>query len=223
MLNFDLPKQNMKILAFTLTYSTKNEVDIINELFFNGLDYLHIHKPKIKKSDLIKFINNIDSKYHSKIILHQHQSLAKKYNCKIVHFGLNKLNGFFYKWYIKFLLINNQDLKITTTIYPSKLTKIGNLNLEYILLGPIYKKYSEDNIKLLFDRFKLKKWISSSKFDTVAFGSIDLSNVESIKKFDFSGVLLNSAIWKSHQPIEDFKRIFLELKNDNEKYSSKVV
>lgn len=213
----------MKILAFTLTYSTPNEVDTINDLFNNGLDYLHIHKPKIKKVELIKFIEKINSKYHSKIILHQHHTLSKRFNCEFIHLNIKSFNSVFNKLYFKFLKIKNSILKLCSTVSPVKLSKVDTLNIDYFLVGPIFKKYSEDNVKMLFDRFKLKKWVSASSQKCYAYGALDLSNIEQINKLGFDGIVLNSAIWRSHQPLENFKAISSSIKDDVNGFKSKVI
>lgn len=211
------------ILAFTLTYSVPSEVDTINELFDNGIDYLHVHKPKIKKRELIEFIENINSKYHSKIVLHQHHSIAKRFKCEVIHFNYKKFNGFFNKLFLKFLRLNHPNLKVCSTVSPSKLSKIDADDIEYLLIGPIFKKYSEDNVRMLFDRFKLKKWVSSTNYKCFAYGAIDYNNVEQILQLGLDGVILNSAIWRSHQPLENFKAITSSIKADMGGFKSKAI
>ena len=213
----------MKIFAQTLTYSNNSEIEIINELFQNKLDALHVNKPAMSKKELTSFINKIDPEYHSKIVLYQHHFLAKKFNCKAIHLKRKKLNSFFAKFKHIMLKLSIPNLRLTTTISPSSLRNSKDLEVEYALVGPIYKKYSEDNVRLLFDRFKLKKWISNSNIKSIAFGSIDNSNVDTIENLGFDGLILNSAIWRSHEPIEDFKEMILKVKRKSNNISSKAI
>src|SRR5690606_29680331 len=58
----------------------------INNLFEEGLPLLHIRKPEIYTSKLRRFIENVDSKFHSKLVLHHDYEIAADYNINRLHF-----------------------------------------------------------------------------------------------------------------------------------------
>jgi len=50
----------LKLTLITNPYDIMFEADIINRLFREGLDELHIRKPEMDKPDMIEFISKID-------------------------------------------------------------------------------------------------------------------------------------------------------------------
>ena len=47
----------------------KNEISILNQLFEAGLECFHLRKPTYSKEEMVAYLNQIDSKFHQKIVL----------------------------------------------------------------------------------------------------------------------------------------------------------
>ncbi len=74
------------IIVITPEEIVPNETEIINELFQEGLDLLHIRKPFINSEELANFIQKIDSEFHHQLVLHSHYDLAKDFKISRFHF-----------------------------------------------------------------------------------------------------------------------------------------
>lgn len=193
----------MKIVVYTLPYELAHESKKIDELFRAGLQELHLRKPGYSKKEYVSLLNAIDTKYHDRLVLHHHFSLAKKYRVKGIHTSPDYFDGLFGK--IKLLALGNlENIKISTTIVD--ITKLKNTSdiFEAIFVGPLYKKYSEGNIKSNFDTFEMKKAISNTKIKTYAMGGINLKNQRRVESLGFSGLILQSGIWKSDNVLNAF-------------------
>jgi len=85
----------MKLVVYTIPYEIQNEFKKINYLFENGLEELHLRKPGYSCNDYDKILSAIDSKFHSKVVIHDHFSLARKYNIGGIHISFNKSKSIF--------------------------------------------------------------------------------------------------------------------------------
>ena len=53
-----------------------NEAELVNGLFDEGLEVLHLRKPEATVDDIQSLLKQINSKYHHQIALHQHHEIA---------------------------------------------------------------------------------------------------------------------------------------------------
>ncbi len=60
----------MKLIVISSSVAASNEHEIINSCFDEGLEILHIHKPLYSKKEIKKFVQQIPSEYHKRIVLH---------------------------------------------------------------------------------------------------------------------------------------------------------
>ena len=193
----------MKLVVYTLPYMISFEAKKIQDLFEAGLEELHIRKPGFSKKEYIDLLNEIDSSYHNRIVIHQHYSLVHKFNVKGIHTKINYFDGILGS--IRLMLLGSLDnFQISTTV--NEIEKLGTINdiFEAIFVGPLYKKYSEGNVKTNFDTFEMKKAISRTKKETYAMGGISIKNQNRVKSLGFSGLILQSGIWKSDNVLNAF-------------------
>ncbi|MBQ9214404.1 MAG: thiamine phosphate synthase, partial [Bacteroidales bacterium] len=80
----------MKIIIITLPDFFEREAFFINKFFSDGLETLHLRKPKAQLDDYERLILQIDSQYYNRIVVHDYFELALKYSLKGVH--LNSRN-----------------------------------------------------------------------------------------------------------------------------------
>lgn len=193
----------MKIVVYTLPYELLFESKKIDDLFNAGLEELHIRKPGYSKAQYVKLLDAIDTKYHSRIVIHQYFSLVKKYKLKGIHTSPSFFNGPVGKLRL-WSLGDLDNFQISTTIQNVDKLKSTSDIFEAIFVGPLYKKYSEGNVKSNFDTFEMKNAISNTKKRAYAMGGISLKNQERIGSLGFTGLILQSGIWKSDNVLNAF-------------------
>lgn len=74
------------IIVITNPTSIKNEVQLINQLFDEGFELLHLRKPEYSLNEYQNLIENINKKYHSQLVLNSYHELANLFNIKRLHF-----------------------------------------------------------------------------------------------------------------------------------------
>ena len=75
----------MKLVVLTSENSVQNELSVLYQLFDEGLKVLHLRKPNWSLEQTDVFLSQIDTKYHSKIVLHNHYELSEKYDVLGIH------------------------------------------------------------------------------------------------------------------------------------------
>src|SRR5258708_20361056 len=80
----------MQILIISNPLAVKNEPELVNELFEEGLELFHLRKPNYTAVQMLELINKIKPEYHPRVALHGHYSLTEKFNIKRIHYPENK-------------------------------------------------------------------------------------------------------------------------------------
>ena len=181
----------------------RSEIYIVVKLFENGLETLHLKKPKFSKSQYKDYINQIPKKFHSKIIIHKHFNLVYKY--KLKGFNLSKKNKPS-RWFIWITKILKKRLIHTTTCHSlAHLKNTNNKNYDYILVGPLYKNSSKlKTANSKFNEGKIKEIIFSYAKKVVFYGGVSDENLNSLNNNHLHGLIIQGSIWynNTQQPLD---------------------
>lgn len=185
------------IIIITPEKNVANETEVINELFQEGLDLLHIRKPLMNLEEMKDFIQKINSEFHHRLVLHGHYDLAESYNISRHHFREIDRHNELYK--------SLTDKTISTSVHDIETFNELSKNWEYAFISPVFpsiskKGYGKDS-EILND---IKKR-DNSNVKLIALGGIHEDNIHVISDSNLDGVALLGAIWENNQPIEIFK------------------
>lgn len=186
------------IIIITPEKIVPNETEVINELFQEGLDLLHIRKPFMNLEEMKNFIQKINSEFHHRLVLHSHYDLAESYNISRHHFREIDRHNELYK--------SLTDKTISTSVHDIETFNELSENWEYAFISPVFpsiskKGYGKDS-EILND---IKKR-DHSNVKLIALGGIHEDNIHIISDSNLDGVALLGAIWENNQPIEIFKK-----------------
>lgn len=176
----------------------QNETEIINQLFREGLDLLHIRKPFIGQNGMKDFIQKIDSKFYSQLVLHSHYDLAENFNISRFHFReIDRKNG---------LSQSFTDKKKSTSVHDIESFNHLNKEWEYAFISPVFPSISKkgygENSTILND---IKKR-DNSNVKLIALGGINENNIHHVFDSNIDGVALLGAIWESDEPLNVFRK-----------------
>ncbi|WP_312176300.1 thiamine phosphate synthase [Chryseobacterium sp.] len=186
------------IIIITPEKIVANETEVINELFHEGLDLLHIRKPFMNLEEMKDFIQKINSEFHHRLVLHSHYDLAESYNISRHHFREIDRHNELYK--------SLTDKTTSTSVHDIETFNELSKNWEYAFISPVFpsiskKGYGKDS-EILND---IKKR-DHSNVKLIALGGINEDNIHIISDNNVDGVALLGAIWENNQPIEIFKK-----------------
>ena len=186
------------MIVITSPSSVVNEHQIIQQLFEEGLVVLHIRKPTSTAIELKAFISKIDSKYHSRLVLHQHHILAMEFNIKRLHFTEKaRINIPEY--------CQKREMILSTSVH--SIEDFNNLSdlFDYAFLSPVYPSLSKENYKPTKNVFETIINRKSTQIKLIALGGISAENIQKTL-LHFDAVALLGTIWKSTNPLENFKK-----------------
>lgn len=187
------------ILVITPELSIPNETDIINQMFQEGLDLLHIRKPWISRNEMIEFIIQIDEPFHSKLVLHTHYDLGKEYHISRFHFRETDREQGKYKPFVP-------ENMISTSVHDIRTYNTLDKEWEYAFISPFFpsiskKGYGADST--------IKEEIQSRNnpdVKLIALGGIDQDNIHEVFGSGADGAALLGAVWESEEPLKVFRK-----------------
>lgn len=186
------------IIVITPEEFIKNETEIINELFQEGLDLLHIRKPLLNSVGVVDFIQKINSKFHHQLVLHSHYELAENFNISRFHFREDYRHNSLYKSF--------KDRIISTSVHDIEVFNKLNEDWNYVFISPVFPSISKkgygEKSNILNDIEKR----NNSNVKLIALGGINDQNISKAFESDIDGVALLGAIWESTEPIKIFKK-----------------
>jgi thiamine-phosphate pyrophosphorylase len=186
------------IIVITPEEIIQNETEVINELFQDGLDLLHIRKPFINSEEMMDFIQKINSKFHQQLVLHSHYDLAENFNISRLHFREIDRQNELYKSFI--------DKTISTSVHDIQTFNELNEDWEYSFISPVFPSISKkgygENSTILNDI----KNRAHSNVKLIALGGINENNIHKVFESEVDGVALLGAIWESEEPLNVFEK-----------------
>jgi len=176
----------------------KNETNLINQFFDQGLDLFHIRKLKFSEMDLINYVFGIDDKYKEKLVVHQHFETA-------LQLGLHR-------FHIKENDRKNESFSFNeNVIYSTSTHSIEDFNMleniwEYAFISPIFPSISKigygENSQILS---ALKKRMNY-KTKLIGLGGITPENQYLAYENGVEGVAFLGSIWKNENPLKIFEK-----------------
>lgn len=181
------------LVVITSEENHKDEVKTIHALFENGLERLHLRKPKSSEEEYQTIVERINPKYYSRISIHQYHNLADKYSLGGKHFRKSD----------KLKPIENE----------AKITSTGTHSIEEFLqqepfyddvfLSPVFKSISKldyfptETLDINHINVKLRK-------KAIALGGLNTQTIKEAKNKGYVNFAVLGAIWLSKNPIKTF-------------------
>ncbi|MFA8433526.1 MAG: thiamine phosphate synthase [Marinifilaceae bacterium] len=179
----------MKLIVITHPEILPNETLMLEALFDNGLQYLHLRKPQSSMQEIALLLNNIPTKFHPRIVLHQHYVLTQNYNLGGIHITGRTTN--------KELIGLSNQLRRSKSSHSLK--EIGSewRDYSYQFLSPIFNSISKSGYQSNFRIEDLQNFFLSHPEinNCVALGGLNQENINAIKHCGFGGFALLGSIW----------------------------
>ncbi len=206
----------MKIIIITRPEIFEGEAKLVNALFAQGMERLHLRKPKATKEEMAEWIDQIDLPFRHRIVLHDHHDLARKYHLGGIH--LNSRNPKIPTWVLEekksreFTVSKSchsiQELLTHTTLHQTQNSK--PTFLDYVTLSPIYNSISKEGYGAAFSRKELAEARSLLTERVYALGGVSLEHLAEIHEMGFAGAAILGDLWFSDSPLDHFQEISMQ-------------
>ncbi len=197
----------LSVLSNSNSDDISQEIEVINSLFENGLETLHLRKKKFSAKEMTNFIDAIPQKYWNRIVIHSHYKYALKYNLKGIHLNSKRRKKIKYILRFYYYKLRKPNLHISTSFSNlSNLYEEGS-KFNYVFLSPVFDSISKSGYQGAFNHHNLAIALAKTNQNVLALGGVQLENVEKIKALGFKGMVLSGIIWQSENKVEIFKEI----------------
>ncbi|KAA0127884.1 thiamine phosphate synthase [Chryseobacterium sp. SN22] len=184
------------IIVITPEQPVPNEIEIINELFQEGLELLHVRKPVMDAAAMRNYIKNIDSGYHEQLVLYSHYILAEEFGTSRLYFKESErpnIPDHFFEEYI-----------VSTSVHSINCFNTLDARWEYALISPVFPSISKRGYG---NGTKILESIRQRENDDsglIALGGINKHNIKTVFSEDVDGAALLGAIWESKEPLRTY-------------------
>lgn len=189
------------LIVITHPTPVAKEATIINSLFDEGMDVLHLRKPDATAEELKELFAGIQTKYHSQIALHQHHRLAGNFDIKRLHYTeQHRKKTDEAEW----LNLKERGFILSSSIHKIEDAETLSLFFAYAFFGPVFNSISKSNYSALTPSDFM---VPATETKLVAIGGMDKNNITKALEMGFDGVAILGAVWQNADPLKSFKNI----------------
>ena len=178
---------NFKLIVITQPSFVSDEGMLINTLFENGIDRVHIRKPGASGEEHRRLIEKIDGRWHDRLSLHDCHDVAVEYGCGVHLNGRNP-----YPPQIEGGVVLSASCHSLAEVVERKPV------CDYVFLSPIFDSISKQGYGSAFTEDDIKKATQSGIVDSrvMALGGVCLDNLSLVKDMGFGGAALLGDVWR---------------------------
>ena len=185
------------VIVITMPEMFPGEADMVNTLFANGIQRLHLRKPGASEQEMAEWIGQIDLPFRQKIIVHDHHRLLRTMGLGGIH--LNARNPEAPAW---FSVERQKRRSVTLSRSCHSLEEIAQWKgvCDYLFLSPIFDSISKGGYTSAFTRETLLQAYHDGLFSkpVYALGGVSADNIRSIYDYGFAGAAVIGSLWQVH-------------------------
>ena len=187
----------MDVIVITMPEMFPGEADMVNTLFANGMQRLHLRKPGASEQEMAEWIGRIDLPFRQRIIVHDHHRLLRTMGLGGIH--LNARNPEAPAW---FSAERQKRRSVTLSRSCHSLEEIAQWKgvCDYLFLSPIFDSISKGGYTSAFTRETLLQAYHDGLFSkpVYALGGVSADNIRSIYDYGFAGAAVIGSLWQVH-------------------------
>lgn len=188
-------ERTMQTIVITSPSELKDEAIICNSLFAYGLEILHLRKIGADQTVYEKFIREIEPRYHSRIVVHDHYQLTVQYQLHGIHLKSDRANEFSH--------YPNQTISISCHS-PEEISHLP-FRPAYCFLSPVFDSISKPGYS---GRFSELTDLSAITVPVIALGGITPEKTDLCRQAGFKGIAALGYIWeKPEEALSRFIRL----------------
>ena len=185
------------VIVITKPEMFPGEADMVNTLFANGMQRLHLRKPGASEQEMAEWIGRIDLPFRQRIIVHDHHRLLRTMGLGGIH--LNARNPEAPAW---FSVERQKRRSVTLSRSCHSLEEIAQWKgvCDYLFLSPIFDSISKGGYTSAFTRETLLQAYHDGLFSkpVYALGGVSADNIRSIYDYGFAGAAVIGSLWQVH-------------------------
>lgn len=176
----------MKLIIMTSPTYFVEEDKILETLFEEGMEMLHLNKPDSSPVYAERLLSLLPEEYHKKIVVHDNYYLKNEYGLAGIH--LDEADAEAPQGY---------KGKISRTCRSLEELKSAKKQSKYVFLRDVFDSISDANGKASFSYDQLKEASRKGLIDkhVYALGGVRLENIKVLKELEFGGAVICNDLW----------------------------
>lgn len=197
-----------KLIVITRPHFFPGEGEIIDRLFREGLELLHLRKPGSEASLLYSLLDEIPRTYYPRIILHDHFEIVQHPDYHLGGLHLNRRNTCIPEGYEGRISRSCHSIQEVKECLGSKVHPL----YEYVFLSPLFPSISKEGYGEGFSPEALREAGQKGEIGekVIALGGISPQTIPLLRDIPFGGVAVLGSLWGkqlgSEKPEEIIKR-----------------
>ncbi|MDH4473092.1 MAG: thiamine phosphate synthase [Fluviicola sp.] len=185
------------IILFTTPAFIGNESLLLNRMLEEPGLRIHLRKPDSTVNEFEQLLQNIDSTYHSRVVIHQHHQLAEVYDLGGIHvtemdrlrepMGINAISTSFHE--------------LQTAL------KEGD-QYRYFFCSPVFPSISKAGYSTS-ENWNIAEETADFRGKAVALGGIDQTRLTEVRNRGFQHIAVLGTVWQAPDPVKELEELFL--------------
>lgn len=188
----------MKLFLITQPFFFDGETALVNTMFSNGLETLHLRKPNATAAQLECFLLGIASEWLCRIVVHSHFELVGKFGLRGAHLGRGRS-------------LNIDNFNGTRSFSCHSLQEVANCKpfYDYVFLSPVFDSISKCGYLSAFSETEMNEASLCGVIDSkvIALGGVCRNNIALVARMGFGGCAVLGDVWGSECPIERLREL----------------
>ncbi|MDR1332344.1 MAG: thiamine phosphate synthase [Tannerella sp.] len=177
----------MKLIVITAEHFFDKEPEAINRLFENGMEVLHVRKPRAPVGRVIHLMERIDAVFHPRIVVPNYE-LTSLFAVKGIHLSRRDLD----LWQP-----GRTGRRLSLSCSCHSFEEIAAAVVDYMFLSPIFDSISKAGYKQGYTPEQLidarDRHLINDR--VIALGGITAERIPAVCRYGFGGVAVLGALW----------------------------
>jgi thiamine-phosphate pyrophosphorylase len=202
----------MQLMLLTPEKDHAHEIQIVQQCLAFGLQCLHLRKPSYTREEYADYLQQIDTKYHNRIVLHRHFELLETFDIGGIHFNTAMRND-------DVLAERFADYgKLSASFHTWEEIEENTMPYHYVFISPVFDSISKQGYKATVDPDGIntlrEKLITQNKHcpQIVGLGGVSAENIKALSVNGFDGAAVLGSIWEAADPAVAFAKLARAMK-----------
>lgn len=190
----------MKLILLSSESQEPHEILLLEQMFQAGLEVFHLRKPDWDVARTARFLDQLQEKFHDRVVLHDHYALIHRYKLRGIH--LNARNSA--KWEQEKEFAQHRSVSCHAL---EELAGVRKEDFTYAFLSPIFPSISKEGYVPNYGRAEIQAAVQACDVDLIALGGISADTIEQCEAMGFRGAAVLGTIWNANNPFEQFQTL----------------
>jgi thiamine-phosphate pyrophosphorylase len=184
------------IILFTSPDFTSQESLLLNRMLEQPTLRVHVRKPDSAINEFEQLLKSVNSDYHSRIVIHQHHSLAEKYQLSGFHFTEKDR-----------LSQPHSTQAVSTSFHDLQTATNEQERYRYFFCSPVFPSISKAGYAT-DENWDISAETKAFREKAVALGGIDLGKLIAVRQRGFQHIAVLGTVWQAPDPVKELNELF---------------